>query len=85
MAGENDIEVNTKTKEGVKGFLESQRGQKMRINLVVINMNSHQQARALRPPTILWIDRLGINLPTEGFFQLAITHLVTPMLKMKKV
>ena len=51
MVGEKDIEVNTKTKEGVKGFLESQRGQKMR-------MNSHQQARALRPPTILWIKYL---------------------------
>ena len=28
---------------------------------------------------------LCINIPTEGFFQLAITHPVTPMLKMKKV
>ena len=58
MVGEKDIEVNTKTKEGVKAFLESQRGQKTRINLVVIKMNSHQQARALRPPTILWMKYL---------------------------
>ena len=94
MAGEKDIEVNTKTKEGVKGFLKSQRGQKMRINLVVINMNSHQQVTSsCTETTDVTLDqvsapvgeRLGIKLPTEGFFQLAITHVVTPMLKMKKV
>ena len=33
MVGEKDIKVNTKTKEGVKGFLESERGQNSEVGV----------------------------------------------------